>query len=81
MIDDPTTQAVFDFICNYTQERGYAPNVREIGEACYVSHGNVTRFLAKLEELGLIRRDARVARGIALTRAGKRLRKARLTPQ
>jgi SOS-response transcriptional repressor LexA len=80
-MDDTTTQAIFDFIGDYIQQRGYAPNVREIGKACFVSHSSVNQFLIKLEAIGLIRRDPHVARGISLTRKGIKLRKSRLTPR
>jgi SOS-response transcriptional repressor LexA len=80
-MNDHTTQAVFDFIGNYIRKCGYAPNVREIGEACFVSRSYVIHYLVILEERGLIRRDPRVARGISLTRKGERLRKSRLTPR
>jgi SOS-response transcriptional repressor LexA len=80
-MDDPTTQAIFDFIGNYIDQHGYAPNVREIGKAGYVSRAYVIRYLMILEEMGLIRRDPRIARGISLTRKGIKLRKSRLSPR
>lgn len=80
-MDDETTQAVFDFIGDYVNQHGYAPSVREIANSCFVSRSNVIRYLVILEEIGLIRRDPRIARGISLTRKGMKLRKARLTPR
>jgi len=80
-MDDPTTATIFDFIGNYIQEHGYAPNVREIAEVGFIHRSYVIRYLVILEEMGLIRRDPRIARGIALTNKGKKLRKSRLTPR
>jgi SOS-response transcriptional repressor LexA len=80
-MDDQTTLTIFDFIGDYIDQRGYAPNVREMAKSCYVSRSYVVRYLVILEEMGLIRRDGRIARGISLTRKGVKLRKGRLTPQ
>lgn len=77
-MDEQTTQTVFDFIGDYIQERGYAPNVREVAEACYISRSYMIRYLIALEKTGLIRRDPRIARGISLTKKGV---KRRLAPQ
>ena len=80
-MDDATTQVIFDFIGDYIDQHGYAPSVREIAHSCYVSRSYVIPYLVTLEEMGLIRRDPRIARGISVTRKGAKLRKARLTPR
>ena len=80
-MDDPTTLAIFDFIGDYIDQHGYAPSVREIAKSSYISRSYVIRYLVILEEMGVIRHESRIARGISLTRKGTKLRKARLTPR
>lgn len=80
-MDDPTTLVIFDFIGDYIDQHGYAPNVREIAKSSFISRSYVVRYLEILEEMSVIRRDPRIARGISLTRKGSKLRKVRLTPR
>ncbi len=62
-------RAVYDFICDKIQNRGYGPTVREIGEAFNIRSPNgVMGHLKALEKKGLIRRKARESRAIELTR-------------
>jgi repressor LexA len=51
-------QQIFDFIKRYTQDKGYPPTVRDIGQAIgLTSSSTVHAHLANLERLGLLRRD------------------------
>jgi len=51
-------QQIFDFIKRHTQEKGYPPTVRDIGQAIgLTSSSTVHAHLANLEQLGLLRRD------------------------
>ena len=51
-------QQIFEFIKRYTQEQGYPPTVRDIGQAIgLTSSSTVHAHLANLERLGLLRRD------------------------
>ncbi|MBI5670287.1 MAG: MarR family transcriptional regulator [Chloroflexi bacterium] len=65
-MDEQTVYAVYAFIRVYIREWGYAPSIREIARACYISPGNVYRYLDKLEGKGLIERQPGVARSIRL---------------
>ncbi len=56
---------IFDFIRKYARKYGYPPTVREIGQAMGLhSPSTVHAHLAKLESLGLLRRDPTKPRAI-----------------
>ncbi|MBX6395446.1 MAG: transcriptional repressor LexA [Alicyclobacillaceae bacterium] len=60
-------QDIFDFIKNEVKEKGYPPSVREIGDAVGLSSSaTVHRHLARLEELGYIRRNPAKPRAIEI---------------
>ncbi|MEK7191492.1 MAG: transcriptional repressor LexA [Pseudomonadota bacterium] len=65
---------VYDFVRAYTARHGYAPKLREIGQALGIrSRGVVHRHLRALEAEGLVTIKPDVARGVHLkTRAGAR---------
>ena len=51
-------QQIFDFIKRYTNDKGYPPTVRDIGQAIgLTSSSTVHAHLANLERLGMLRRD------------------------
>lgn len=57
--------AIYEYICNYTAERGFPPSVREIGAAVgLASPSTVHMHLKVLQERGLIRRDSKKPRTI-----------------
>ena len=62
------TQArIYETITRMIQEQGYAPSVREIGEAVGLKSPSTVHFhLQKLEEAGLIEKGACKGRAIAL---------------
>ncbi|MGZ5307875.1 MAG: transcriptional repressor LexA [Solirubrobacterales bacterium] len=56
---------IFDFISHYLNRHGYPPTVREIGKAVGLhSSSTVHAHLAKLETLGVLRRDPTKPRAI-----------------
>jgi repressor LexA len=56
---------IFDFIGRYLNKHGYPPTVREIGKAVGLhSSSTVHAHLAKLEKLGVLRRDPAKPRAI-----------------
>ena len=58
---------IFDYIKRYLRKHGYPPTVREIGGALGLhSPSTVHAHLAKLEALGLLRRDPSKPRAIEL---------------
>ena len=60
---------VYDYIVQSIQEQGYAPSVREIGDALGLKSPSTVHFHSKhLEELGLIEKGAGKGRAIALKR-------------
>jgi len=62
-------QRVYDYIVASIREQGYAPSVREIGEALGLKSPSTVHFHIKhLEELGLIEKGAGKGRAIALRR-------------
>jgi repressor LexA len=53
----PRQQQILDYLVNAIQERGYAPSVREIGDALGLSSpSTVHQHLTALEEKGFVRR-------------------------
>jgi repressor LexA len=65
---DPVTKSIYDFICQFVAEHGYAPSLREIGKGCFVAHGSVMRHLDKLEAWGWIEREPGRARSIIVVK-------------
>lgn len=62
-------QRVYDYIVSFIDEKGYAPSVREIGEALGLRSPSTVHFHIKhLQELGLIEKGAGKGRAIALRR-------------
>lgn len=60
------------FIRDTIERRGRPPTYREMGLALGIASTNGVRyFLDALESKGLIERDARISRGIRLTRGGR----------
>jgi repressor LexA len=58
---------IFDYIRRYAGKYGYPPTVREIGKAVgLTSSSTVHAHLAKLEKLGMLRRDPTKPRAIEL---------------
>jgi len=61
-------QRIYEYIAVCIQEQGYAPSVREIGEAVGVKSPSTVHFhLKRLEEAGVIAKGAGKGRAIALT--------------
>ena len=68
-------QEIYDFIGTYLAKHGYPPTVREIGKAVGLhSSSTVHAHLAKLESLGVLRRDPTKPRAIeVLVQKAKRV--------
>jgi len=62
---------IMDYIISEVQQKGYPPSVREIGEAVGLSSSStVHAHLAKLEQLGYLRRDPTKPRAIEVLVGG-----------
>ncbi|MCC6188053.1 MAG: repressor LexA [Anaerolineales bacterium] len=66
---------MIEFIGRFTQDKGYPPTIRQIGEAVSISSTSVVNYnLNKLERDGYIVRDLKVSRGVRLASGvGRRL--------
>lgn len=61
-------QRIYEYIAVCIQEQGYAPSVREIGEAVGLKSPSTVHFhLKRLQEAGVIAKGAGKGRAIALT--------------
>lgn len=64
---------ILSFIGKFTQDRGYPPTIREIGEAVSISSTSVVNYnLNKLEKERYILRDLKVSRGVRLAEANRK---------
>jgi len=60
-------KAIMSFIREFTEENGYPPTIRQIGEAANISSTSVVNYnLNKLEKGGYLTRDLKVSRGLRL---------------
>ena len=58
---------ILDFVGTYTDDHGYPPSIREIGQAVGITSTSVVDYnLKALERNGQIRRDREVSRGLGL---------------
>ncbi len=58
---------MINFIGHFTDDKGYPPTIRQIGEAVSISSTSVVNYnLNKLERDGFIMRDLKVSRGVRL---------------
>lgn len=63
----PKQQQIYDYICAFSDEHGYPPSVREIGEAVNLKSPSTVHFHLKgLEEAGMIVKSAGKTRAITL---------------
>lgn len=62
-------ERILRFLQSYSQENGYPPTIREIGQALEIQSTSLVSFyLAQLEKQGLIVRDPSISRGTRLVR-------------
>ena len=73
-------QKILDYLDKRTNQQGYPPSIREIGEATGISSTSVvTYYLNQLVEMGMIERDPKFSRAVRLTpKAPTLLAKTRL---
>jgi DNA-binding transcriptional regulator YhcF (GntR family) len=59
-------ERVYAFLCEFIQQNGFAPSIREIASGCYINVATVIRYLDILEAQGRIERMAGKARSIRI---------------
>jgi repressor LexA len=64
-----TSEQVFDTICRYIEQHGYAPSIREIAQVCHLGSSTVFYTLHKLEAWGWISREPTTARSLRVHRS------------
>ncbi len=75
----PRQRRILSYIDEFSQEKGYAPSIRDIVKGCNISSTSVVDYnLRILEREGHLRRDAEVSRGIV--RAGTKGRGSSAVP-
>ena len=63
----PRQENILAFIKRFSDEHGYPPTIREIGEAVSISSTSVVNYnLNVLQEKGYIQRDREISRGVKL---------------
>lgn len=77
----PRQTAVLAAIRASIVDRGYPPTVREIGRAVGGNASSIAYQLGQLEAKGLIRRNPKSSRGIALVDTGRAASTSTLTPE
>ncbi len=64
----PKQQEIYDFIVQFSREKGYPPSVREIGQAVGLKSPSTVHFHIKgLEEAGVLTKAAGKTRAMTLT--------------
>jgi repressor LexA len=67
-------QGILRYIREFSDERGYPPSIRQIGQAVGISSTSVVKYnLERLERRGMIERDRRSSRGLRLAPATQAL--------
>lgn len=68
----PKQQEIYDFIVQFSQENGYPPSVREIGQAVGLKSPSTVHFHIKgLESAGVLTKAAGKTRAMTLTEEGE----------
>src|SRR3954468_20146153 len=68
---------MYDFLCSFTDSRGYSPSFEEIAEGMGLSSlATVHKHIGNLESKGLLKRDYNRARSIEVQRPKGQLKKS-----
>jgi len=63
----PRQQAILDFVSQFSRERGFAPSLREIGQAVGLANTSAVRgHVAALERKGVLRKEPDQPRSISV---------------
>jgi SOS-response transcriptional repressor LexA len=60
--------AIYDFIAEYNREYGQMPTLKEIEAGVRLNHNSVSRYLDKMELMGMLERPEGKVRAITLIR-------------
>ncbi len=70
MISEQKLTMLMDYIRSFTEENGYTPSVREIGQECGIkSTATVHSYLEKLKERGLLSKTDNKKRAVTIGRS------------
>ncbi len=71
MVSEAKLTMVMDYIRRFSEENGYTPSVREIGQECGIkSTATVHSYLEKLKNRGLLSKTDNKKRSVTLGRSG-----------
>jgi hypothetical protein len=65
-MSDPTTEAVYAYICDYISRMGLSPSQREIAQGCYLSQPSARMHIQKLVAQGRLTYEPGKARTLKL---------------
>lgn len=65
-MDNPMTEMVLNYICDYIAENDLSPTQREIAKGCSIGKSTVEKYLVELEALNLIHRTPGIGRSIRI---------------
>lgn len=75
----PKQREIYEFIMDFSRERGYPPSVREIGQAVGLKSPSTVHFHIKgLENAGVLTKAAGKTRAMTLTEEGESARRDRI---
>lgn len=70
MISEDKLIKVMDYIRKFSEENGYTPSVREIGQECQIkSTATVYSYLQKLQEKGFLNKSTNKKRSVTLAKS------------
>ena len=70
MVSEDKLIKVMDYIRKFSEENGYTPSVREIGQECQIkSTATVYSYLQKLQEKGFLNKSTNKKRSVTLAKS------------
>jgi len=63
-------QLVYEFMCNFLRENGYAPSLQELADGLYIAKTTAHAYVRMLEKKGYIHVQESKARAIKFLKVG-----------